>query len=141
MNTPNAILTRLESTDEGTFGQFVAGRLGLFSGELPDRGNAPSISRIDPPGVYTAGFTWSPRFARCLYLIGPVPGRSGIRMHPANLMGDASKGFRSQLNGCIALGERLGWMDRQKCLLLSAPAVRRVEAYFGGRPFTLEIRE
>ena len=62
-------------------------------------------------------------------------------MHPANLMGDASKGFRSQLNGCIALGERLGWMEGQKCILLSAPAVRRVETYFGGRPFLLEIRE
>jgi hypothetical protein len=123
----------------GTFGVFQAGSLRAFSGELPDRGNASSVSRV-PPGAYRCGFTYSPRFGRRLYLLDRVPGRSGIRVHPANLMGDAMKGFRSQLNGCIALGERLGYMDGQKCLLLSQPAVRRVEEYFRGRPFLLEIR-
>lgn len=55
-------------------------------------------------------------------------------------MGDAAKGFRSQLNGCLAVGERIGWIDGQKAILLSAPAIRRLEAYFVGKPFTLEIR-
>jgi hypothetical protein len=56
-------------------------------------------------------------------------------------MGDSAKGFRAQLNGCIALGERLGWLGGQKAVLLSAPAVRRLEAYFCGKSFTLEIRD
>lgn len=56
-------------------------------------------------------------------------------------MGDANMGHRSQLNGCIALGERLGWIEGQKALLLSAPAMRRLEQHFGGAPFTLEIRD
>ena len=55
-------------------------------------------------------------------------------------MGDAAKGFRAQLNGCISVGERLGWIDGQKALILSAPAIRRLEAHFAGKPFTLEIR-
>jgi hypothetical protein len=55
-------------------------------------------------------------------------------------MGDDSMGYRRQLNGCIALGERLGWLEGQKALLLSAPAVRRFEEYMGHRPFTLEVR-
>ena len=55
-------------------------------------------------------------------------------------MGDSKKGFRSQLHGCIALGERLGWIAGQKAVLLSQPAVRRLEAYFKGKPFMLEIR-
>ena len=55
-------------------------------------------------------------------------------------MGDVTLGLRSQLNGCIALGERLGWMDGQKALLLSAPAVRRFEGHMGTAPFLLEIR-
>lgn len=63
--------------------------------------------------------------------MGPVPARSGIRIHPANLA--------RQLNGCVALGEKLGWMDGQKAVLLSAPAVRRVEEYFRGLPFTMEV--
>lgn len=135
-----AVLQRLESGDQGTFGQLIAGGLALFSGELPWRNNAPSISCV-PAGTYQCVFTNSPRFSRCLYLVDSVPARAGIRVHPANLMGDSSKGFKCQLNGCIALGERLGWMEGQKAVLLSAPAVRRLESFFGGRPFQLEIRD
>ena len=135
----DAVIQRIDSSDQGTFGRFIAGGLGLFSGELPWRDNAPSISCI-PAGTYLSVFTHSPRFGRHLYLVGAVRARSGIRLHSANLMGDAAKGFRSQLNGCIALGERLGWIDGQKALILSAPAIRRLEAHFAGKPFTLEIR-
>jgi len=49
--------------------------------------------------------------------------------------------LRSQLNGCIALGERKGWIDGQKALLISAPAIRRFEECFAGKAFTLEIRD
>lgn len=135
----DAVLERLESGDQGTFGRLLAGGLAFFTGELPWRDNAPNASCV-PIGTYCCIFTHSPRFGRRLYLVGPVPRRSGIRVHPANLMGDKSKGFRSQLSGCIALGERLGWMSRQKAVLLSQPAVRRLETYFKGNPFTLEIR-
>lgn len=111
--------------------------LGLYTRELPPRGNQADISSV-LAGLYWADFTWSPRFGRCLYLLSPTDPRAGIRVHPANLMGDAAKGWHSQLNGCIALGERLGWMDGQKALLLSQPAVRRLESYFGGRRFSLQ---
>ena len=76
-----------------------------------------------------------------MYILGSVHSRSGIRIHPANLAGDSALGYKSQLNGCIALGERLGWINGQKALLMSAPAVRRAEAAFGGQPFLLEIKE
>jgi hypothetical protein len=140
VDVTDAVLQRLESSDQGTFGKLVAGGLAFFSGELPWRDNAPSVSCV-PAGTYRAIFTDSPRFGRRLYLLDRVPARSGIRIHPANLMGDAQKGFRCQLNGCIALGEKLGWMDKQKAVLLSQPAVRRLESFFGGQPFELEIRD
>lgn len=141
----DALLLRRETSDEGTFGQFLAGELGrlrLYSGELPWRDNTPSVSHVPPapggpPVTYTAAFTWSPRFGRGLYLLAPSDPRAGIRLHPANFMG--AVGLKCQLNGCIALGEKLGWMDGQKALLLSAPAVRTMEEYFGRRIFTLEI--
>lgn len=136
----DAIIHRFDQSDQGTFGRFVAQGLSLFSAELPARGNAPSISCI-PPGAYSATLTHSPRFGRPLYLIAPVSDRTGIRCHAANLMGDTALGFKSQLNGCIALGERLGYIDGQKALLLSAPAMRRFEAYFKGKTFILEIRD
>jgi hypothetical protein len=74
-----------------------------------------------------------------MYLLLGTSPRAGIRIHSANLMGDDSMGYRRQLNGCIAFGERLGWIDGQKALLVSAPAVRRFEQYMGYQPFTLEI--
>lgn len=139
---PDAILQRHESGDQGTFGEFFVRGLGrlCYTGELPWRGNAPSISCL-PPGAVRTQLTYSPRFGRPLYLLAPTDPRTGIRIHPANLAGDALKGWHSQLNGCIALGERLGWIDGQKAVLVSVSAVRRVEQYFGGRPFLLEIRD
>lgn len=136
----DAILQRLDQSDQGTFGHFVTRGLALFSGELPWRDNAASISRI-PAGTYRAAVTYSPRFGRGLYLLAPTDPRVGIRVHPANFAGDSSKGLKCQLNGCIALGERLGSMDGQKAVLLSQPAVRRLEKHFGSRPFILEIRD
>ncbi len=137
--TPDAILTRLDRSDQGTFGRVVGPGIVLLTGELPWRENRPSISCI-PEGTYRVVWTWSPRFRRFMYLVAGVVARSGIRKHPANLMGDAALGYRSQLNGCIALGERLGWLDGQKAVLLSAPAVRRFEEAMQRKPFTLEIR-
>lgn len=133
-----ATLTRFQTGDHGTFGRLSAGSLAVFSGELPDRGNAPNVSCI-PAGAYTCVFTFSPAFRRLMYAVVPVPGRTGIRIHPANLMGDRALGLRSHLYGCIALGERLGWMDGQRAILVSRPAVAALEAEMNGQPFDLEI--
>ena len=133
------VLQRMESGDQGTFGRLTTPDFWLYSGELPDRGNAPSVSCI-PAGVYDVIWTWSPRFKRNMYLLLGTAPRAGIRKHPANLMGDIALGLRSQLNGCIALGERLGWIEKQKALLLSAPAVRRFEDYMQHKPFKMEVR-
>ena len=140
MVLPHVVIERAESGDQGTFGQLYAPNgFRRYTGELPDRGNAPNISRLEPAGRYEAIWTYSPRFRRYMYiLIGTAP-RAGIRAHSANFMGDDTKGYRRQLNGCIALGERLGWMDRQKALLLSAPAVREFEMTMQRQPFQLEI--
>lgn len=84
---PDAILTRLDSSDQGTFGRLVAPAIALFTGELPWRENRPSISCI-PEGLYRVAWTWSPRFRRFMYLVDGVVGRNGIRKHPANVMDD-----------------------------------------------------
>ena len=136
---PRVTIERSDSGDQGTFGRLYA-PVGFrrYTGELPDRGNASNVSCI-LLGTYRVEWTYSPAFRRFMYvLLGTAP-RSGIREHSANLMGDKAKGYRAQLNGCIALGERLGWMEGQKALLLSAPAVREFEAHMQQKPFELEI--
>lgn len=134
------ILERLETSDHGTFGRLLAPGLTLFTGELPWRENKNDISCI-PAGIYICHWTMSARFRRKMYLVQSVPHRTGIRKHSANLMGDSTLGLKRQLNGCIALGEKIGWMDGQKALLVSAPAMRRFETLMAGQPFELEIKE
>jgi hypothetical protein len=136
---PLVRLERHETGDQGTFGRIIVPTgLVLFTGEQPWRDNATGLSCI-PLGTYPVVWTWSRTFKRMMYLLLGTDPRVGIRAHSANLMGDSAKGYRSQLQGCIALGERLGWIEGQKALLLSAPAVRRFETTMGCQPFNLEI--
>lgn len=135
----NVILTRLDHGDQGTFGHIdTQNGLVLFTGELPWRDNRSNASCI-LPAVYNVEWTFSPSFRRWMYLILGTDPRAGIRAHSANFMGDDTMGYKKQLNGCIALGEKLGWMDGQKALLVSAPAVRRFEEHMERQPFKLEI--
>lgn len=132
------VLTRIETGDQGTFGRILARGVSFFTGELPWRENAANRSCI-PAGRYPCAWTYSPRLRRFTYQLLNTTPRTGIREHAANLMGDVELGYRAQVAGCIALGERLGWMNGQKALLLSAPAVRRFEALMGKKPFDLEV--
>jgi len=76
-----------------------------------------------------------------MYLVGPVPNRSGIRIHPANFMGDRRLGMRFQLNGCISLGKGLGKLAGQRAVLVSRPTVRRFEQLAAGQLLTLEVTD
>lgn len=139
MPLPRARLQRRASSDMGTFGCLLAPGYACFTGELPERGNAPGVSCI-PPGDYLATWALSPRLKRYTYRLSAVPQRSGVLLHPANLMGDKTKGFVAQLEGCIAPGEKLGAINGQAAVLVSRPALRRFEAAMNRQPFILEVR-
>ena len=83
---------------------FVDWKLFCHSIELPDRNNERNYSRI-PAGKYRCVWHRSPRFG-WVYLVTDVQGRSHILTHSANWAGDSRKGYRCDLNGCIALGMR-----------------------------------
>jgi hypothetical protein len=131
-------LERVETGDQGTFGVLRFDGATLFTGELPDRGNASNLSCI-PTGQYDCKWTYSPAFKRMMYVVTGVDHRSGIRIHPANLMGDTTKGFKSHLYGCIALGKKTGTLAGQRAVLASQPAVRLFEDAMDRQPFKLEI--
>lgn len=131
-------LKRYEYGDQGTFGKIFIEKTSLaFSGELPWRENAPDVSCI-PANTYLCKWVYSPHFKRFLYGVGNVAGRDNIRIHAGNFMGN-SPPFLKQLHGCIALGEKLGVMNGQKAVLLSAPAIRNFESLLKKEPFLLEI--
>lgn len=141
------VLERLESSDEGTFGCLTVDygdnyrecREMFYTGELPERNNKKGLSCI-PKGVYKVSQVFWPHGKKMAYMLHDVPGRDGILIHSANFMGDKEKGFKTHLQGCIALGLQLGRLDGQKAILLSTPAVRRFETILENKPFELEIR-
>jgi hypothetical protein len=134
-----ATLTRLTTSNDGTFGKFVCDGFSVYSGELPDRGNLPNISCI-PKGVYTCHWTYSPRMKKFTYELENVKGRTSIRIHSANFVGNPSPPFKKQVNGCITLGLQIGIMDGQKAILQSVTAVRQLETLLDKKDFVLEIK-
>jgi hypothetical protein len=140
------ILERFETSDQGTFGKIRIHDKIFYTLELPWRDNANDISCI-PAGVYHCSFTMSARFKKKMYLIENVNNRSGIRIHSSNVAGDKTLGYKCQLNGCIALGEKIGYLEilkdglreKQKSILISKPAVSKFEILMRGQPFILEV--
>ena len=131
-------INRTEHSDHGTIGELIIdGEPFCWTIELPDRGNRPNVSRI-PAGVYSCSWGVSPMFG-WVYTVDNVPGRSLIRIHNGNYAGDTVKGYRTHSHGCIILGARKGWLNRQRVVLASRPTRRRFEQALGGWPFTLQI--
>lgn len=133
-----ALLTRSYTDEFGTFGTLVFGDHSVCSGELSDKNNASEISCI-PVGDYQVLWTFSPRFQRHTYELQDVRGRTAIRIHPANWMGERTLGLKCDLDGCIALGLSIGELEGQKALKGSNPAVHLLESFYDTRPFTLQI--
>ena len=133
-----ALLQRRESTDQGTAGMFYLDNVQMFTMELPERDNAPNISRI-PEGSYKAEWDKSPKFGWCYHVRG-VPNRGSILIHSGNLAGDVSLGYLSHSHGCILVANKLGTIDGQLAGLLSRPALQRLYSFTKNQPFQLIIR-
>lgn len=135
-----ALLRRTEMGDAGTFGmlQLEGAEKPLHTIELPARDNAAGISSI-PAGVYRCSWTFSNRFQRMMYQVMDVPDRTGIRFHAANLAGDVDKGFKSELNGCIAPGIKRQDFDGQPGIGASVKALQRLEEWGAGEDFDLAV--
>lgn len=135
---PKIILERLESDDEGTFGVIRFGGVLFYTGELPWRENHSEVSCI-PEGAYPCSFTFSPHLKVKTYYLQKTAPRTEIRIHAANFMGDVSLGYRAQVNGCIALGFKIGKLDGQKAILYSSSAIRSFEQLLASKAFDLTI--
>lgn len=133
-------ITRSERSDQGTFGVLLTNSgFTCWTGELPWRNNQTGVSCI-PAGTYFCHYLLSPSKGMC-YHVQNVPGRTHILFHSANWMGDVSKGLKSQLNGCIALGVKVGPLEGQKALLSSKISVTAFVQDLKEEPFELTIVE
>ena len=78
----------------------------LFTALTLERGwrnNESNVSCV-PLGTYPVVFEWSNRFKQNLWELKSVPNRSECKFHGAN--------YWYQLNGCIALGDRLADINK-----------------------------
>lgn len=140
----NCTLARSPSTDQGTFGIFrMEDGTEFHSLELPWRDNEHNLSCI-PSGTYICKWVQSPKHGEC-YLITGVPDRQAVEIHSANFAGDVSKGYFSQLLGCIALGMSIGLLEapgavkQQMAVLQSKVAIAQFEAKQNKQDFQLTI--
>jgi len=91
-------LERFRYTDKSTIGEITLdGNRICYSLELSCRKGDEGGRLAIPPGKYPILMTHSPKFKRKMPLID-VPGREGIRFHPAN--------SPDELDGCVAPGMR-----------------------------------
>ena len=146
-----AFLIRQTQGAEGTFGKFFTPEQGFHCGELPWEdmdGNGfgdNNTSRINP-GEYIVEWVDSPSRGHKIYQLKDVPRRTAVQIHSGNFCGSLKKGFKSDVLGCIILGNRkeregdpLGHGQMMVCD--SKSAVSKFEAEMAGESFKLVITE
>ncbi len=143
-------LHRRERGDHGTFGRLSLPRpespgAGLWIAEPPPRDNLTGLSCIPgaPRGLgYLCVWQRSPKYGWC-YEVTEVRGRTRILMHSGNLAGDSTLDMKTHTKGCLLPGMRLGYLTvrgiRQRAVLNSRTAVRRLAEHTGKAPFILRI--
>lgn len=134
----DALITRIDSDDEGTLGKLSMLNKTWFLLELPWRDNLPGLSCI-PVGIYTVKWTKSPRLKKYTYEILGVPDRAGIRIHGGNFAGKV-KEFLSHSLGCPLIAYKVGRMLGQRAVLDSRRAVADFERLGNKQTIQLEIK-
>lgn len=135
----SGFLVRYQEDDQGTVGLMSLPNFQCYILELPWRDNKPFLSCI-PAGEYLICRYSSAKYIK-VYHITKVPDRSKCLIHPANLAGDIEKGFKTHVKGCMAPGDRIGFLAGQKAVLNSRVTMRRLKQALGYEPFILRIVE
>jgi len=105
--------------------------------ELPWRNNKKGLSCV-PAGTYLVKIRKSPKFG-FTYWVTNINGREFILIHGGNFAGDVTKGWKSNVLGCIELGKRFGTIGNQRAILTSKPTVRKFKNHMQSDDFMLTI--
>jgi hypothetical protein len=128
----------LGSSDQGTQGILTINDFECHTLELPWRNNSRGTSCI-PTGTYYVVWSYSPSRKKYLYELLNVNGRSDIQIHSGNFAGDTRKGWKSDVKGCILLGNEMGEIEGQLAILNSRVTVQAFEKLMNKQPFTLNV--
>lgn len=133
-------LERFAYSPMGTFGRLTLPHdFECFTVELPWQDNRAGESCI-PEGRYPLRLRTSPVVQRSSggefsvgWEVAEVPGRTFVMVHPGNTTAD--------LQGCIAPGEGLGWIEGRWAVTKSRDTFRALMAALAASPtWNIEIR-
>lgn len=100
------------------------------------------------PAEMTYTCHWDPKtehHKNGVYRILGVPGSPGDEIHVGNFCGDTSKGWDSDVTGCLVLGFAVGFLrnksfNSQRAIVTSGPAIDALIAFTGKQDFQLEVK-
>lgn len=130
-------IKRTTESDAGTEGILTATGFKCRTLELPWRNNRRQRSCI-PSGQYRCHLVDSPRFG-LVYLVNGTEPRTGILIHAGNHAGDTERGYKSDVQGCILLGDHIGTLAGQTAILNSRATVRAFIKHMQAAPFLLKV--
>ena len=112
--------------------------------ELHEENNKKRESHI-PVGKYLCKIVNSPKFGK-VYEITNVPNRGNVLIHSGNFAGDTDKGYKSDVLGCVELGNGYGVIEyapgkKQFGILKSKLTFKLFMQYMKDLPFYLEVKE
>lgn len=140
MTTAWLYRVRSLSDDQGTIGvlSIPDKSFSCYTNELPWKDNQRNISCV-PRGEYLVKIRQSPKYGTIFHLTD-VDGRSYILIHAGNYAGDIVKGYRSDTQGCLLVGHKVGVLAGQRVVLNSRTTLLRFMNTMNNEPFNLIIQ-
>ena len=141
MSRATILLQRFAYSPMGTFGRLILPKDGYscFTVERPWMGNRQNVSCI-PEGRYVMRKRYSPVVERTSggdytegWQVTEVPERTFIMLHPGNHM--------ENVEGCIAVGKGLGFINGKWAVTSSRDAFREVMEALTGTEYDIDIRQ
>ena len=119
-------IKRINSENDGSSGILYTRNFACYTLELPWKNNEEDVSCI-PAGMYFAYIDKNTIKGKLPVIrFKSVKGRSGILIHVGNTAGTVSDGFKSDVGGCILVGQRNGVIGEQKAVLESKGAMEEL---------------
>lgn len=129
---------RLYSSDQGTQGVlYIKDTPFCLTLELPWNDNIKKFSCI-PIGYYKC-VPWRFHGIRKAFHLLNVPHRNSVLIHSGNFAGDVRKGYKSNVEGCILVGSKIGYLGNQLAVLCSRPTLHKLVNILEWNPFYLFI--
>ena len=135
----NIQIIRFKESEQGTQGLLLINDcLFCYTLEMPWHNNEPFISCI-PSGKYKCIPHKFKGRTKCFKLLN-VPNRTNILIHPGNVAGDITKGYQSDVRGCIVIGRKWGKLDNQIAVLQSRWMMKQLVQETRWNEFELTIK-